>query len=119
VEVNAVCPDLARTDLVDQQEVQSFYAIGQPLSAFLKQQPPPPAPKIDFLPATTAGIKANFFEYLDAALQYVPTDPEAKDIRAKLASMESGNSAVNGLPLPTKLVITSCMGTNKTPVLLV
>jgi hypothetical protein len=60
-------------------KVQAGYK-GQPLSAFLKQPAPPAAPKIDFVPATTAGIKANFYEYLDAALQFVPTD-DNKDSR--------------------------------------
>ena len=58
-------------DMPNVEKVQAGYKV-QPLSAFLKQPAPPAAPKIDFLPATTAGIKANFFEYLDAALQFVP-----------------------------------------------
>src|SRR5256885_5940379 len=62
----------------------------QPLSAFLKHPAPPAAPKIDFVPATSAGIKANYFEYLDAALQYVPPAPDEKEIRAKLASIGIG-----------------------------
>jgi hypothetical protein len=76
-------------DMPNVEKVQAGYKV-QPLSAFLKQPAPPPAPKIDFLPATTAGIKGNFFEYLDAALQYVPPDPDSKDIRAKLASIGVG-----------------------------
>jgi hypothetical protein len=63
---------------------------AQPLSAFLKQPAPPAAPKIDFLPATTEGIKKNFYAYLDAALRFVPPSPEDKDIRAKLASIGIG-----------------------------
>jgi len=69
--------------------VQAGYK-AQPLSAYLKQPAPPPAPKIDFLPATTAGIKGNFFDYLDAALKFVPPAPEAKDIRDKLARIGVG-----------------------------
>ena len=61
-------------DMPNVEKVQAGYK-AQPLSAFLKQPAPPAAPKIDFLPATTAGIKENFFEYLDAALQFVPADP--------------------------------------------
>ncbi len=76
-------------DMPNVIKVQSGYKV-QPLSAFLKQPAPPTAPKIDFLPATTAGIKDNFFAYLDAALQFVPPDPESKDIRAKLASIGVG-----------------------------
>jgi len=70
-------------------KVQAGYK-ARPLSAFLKQPAPPAAPKIDFLPATTAGIKENFYAYLDAALQFVPLTPEDKEIRAKLASIGIG-----------------------------
>jgi hypothetical protein len=76
-------------DMPNVEKVQAGYKV-QPLSAFLKQDPPPPAPKIDFFPATTAGIKENFFEYLDAALQFIPPDPDSKEIRAKLASIGVG-----------------------------
>ena len=71
------------------EKVQAGYKT-QPLSAFLNQPAPPAAPKIDFLPATTAGIKANFYKYLDAALQFVPVTPENKEIRARLASIGIG-----------------------------
>ena len=76
-------------DMPNVEKVQSGYK-AQPLSAFLKQPAPAAAPKIDFVPATTAGIKANFFEYLDAALQYVPPTAEDKEIRAKLATIGVG-----------------------------
>ena len=64
------------------EKVQAGYKV-QPLSAFLKQPAPPAAPKIDFVPATTEGIKKNYFEYLDAALQFVPQSPDDKDVRAQ------------------------------------
>jgi len=76
-------------DMPNVERVQAGYK-AQPLSAFLKQPAPPAAPKIDFLPATTAGIKTNFYEYLDAALQLVPPSEEDKDIRARLASIGIG-----------------------------
>ena len=63
---------------------------GAAAFAFLKQPPPPAAPTIDFLPATTAGIKDNFFQYLDAALQFVPETARDKAIRAKLARIGVG-----------------------------
>ena len=43
-------------DMPNVEKVQAGYK-AQPLSAFLKQPAPPAAPKIDFVPATTAGIK--------------------------------------------------------------
>ena len=76
-------------DMPNVEKVQAGYK-AQPLSAFLKQPAPPAAPKIDFLPATTAGIKENFFQYLDAALQFVPVTDEDRAIRAKLASIGIG-----------------------------
>lgn len=76
-------------DISNVVKVQAGYK-AQPLSAFLKQPAPPAAPKINFVPATTAGIKQNFFEYLDAALQFVPETPRDKAIRAKLAKIGVG-----------------------------
>jgi hypothetical protein len=76
-------------DMPGVEKVQDGYK-AQPLSAFLKQPASTAAPKIDFLPATTAGIKANFYEYLDAALQFVPETPADKEIRARLATIGIG-----------------------------
>ena len=70
-------------------KVQAGYK-AQPLSAFMKQPAPPEAAKIDFLPATTKGIKENFYTYLDAALQLVPLTQENKAIRARLARIGVG-----------------------------
>jgi hypothetical protein len=71
------------------EKVQAGYKV-QPLSAFLEKPAPPPAPKIDFIPATTEGIKNNYYEYLDAALQFVPPSSEDKDVRARLATIGIG-----------------------------
>jgi hypothetical protein len=76
-------------DMPNVEKVQAGYK-AQPLSGFLKQPAPPAAPKVDFLPATTEGIKKNFYEYLDAALQFVPPTPEDKEVRAELASIGIG-----------------------------
>lgn len=76
-------------DMPNVEKIQAGYKV-QPLSAFLKQPAPPAAPKIDFLPATTAGIKENFFPYLDAALKFVPVMQEDKVIRERLASIGIG-----------------------------
>jgi hypothetical protein len=77
-------------DMPNVVKVQAGYK-AQPLSAFLKQPAPPAAPKVDFLPATTAGIQANYFQYLDAAIRFVPPAPEEKEIRAKLAKIGIGS----------------------------
>ena len=71
-------------DMPNVEKVQAGYKV-QPLSAFLRQPAPPAAPKVDFLPATSAGIKENFYGYLAFALQFVPPSAEDKEIRAKLA----------------------------------
>jgi hypothetical protein len=76
-------------DMPNVVTVQAGYK-AQPLSAFLKQPAPPAAPKIDFVPANSAGIKANFYEYLDAALQFVPPSAEDQDMRARLGSIGIG-----------------------------
>ena len=76
-------------DMPNVVKVQAGYK-AQPLSAFLKQPAPPAVPVPDFLPASTAGIKDNFFAYLDAALQYVPESEDDKALRARLASIGIG-----------------------------
>ena len=76
-------------DMPNVIKVQDGYK-AEPLSAFLKQPAPAAAPNIDFLPATTGGIKENFWSYLDAALEFVPTTDQNKDIHAKLASIGIG-----------------------------
>ncbi|MES2659087.1 MAG: DUF1254 domain-containing protein [Verrucomicrobiota bacterium] len=77
------------SDMPNVEKLQAKYQM-QPLSTYLKQPAPPAAAKIDFLPATTAGIKENFFPYLDAALRFVPETDDDKAIRAKLASIGIG-----------------------------
>ena len=79
-------------DMPNVIKVQAGYQV-QPLSAFLNQPAPPAAPKIDFVPANTKGIKENFFAYLDAALEFVPVTPQNKEIRDKLASAGIGPGA--------------------------
>ncbi|QDV14502.1 hypothetical protein CA51_44090 [Rosistilla oblonga] len=76
-------------DMPNVVKVQAGFKV-QPLSAFLNQPAPPAAPEIDFIPATTKGIKKNFYEYLDAALATVPETPENKPVREKLASIGIG-----------------------------
>ncbi|QDV25230.1 DUF1254 domain-containing protein [Aureliella helgolandensis] len=76
-------------DMPNVVKVQSGYK-AQPLSAFLKQPAPPAAPKIDFVPATTKGIKESFYEYLDAALEFVPETAENRAVRTRLATIGIG-----------------------------
>jgi hypothetical protein len=76
-------------DMPNVVKIQAGYK-AQPLSAFLGQPAPPAAPAIDFLPASTEGIKDNFYSYLDAALEFVPVTPETRELRDRLASIGIG-----------------------------
>ena len=76
-------------DMPNVEKIQAQYKV-EPLSSFLGEPAPAAAPKINFLPATSAGIKDNFWNYLGAALQYIPEADEDKDIRAKLAQIGIG-----------------------------
>lgn len=76
-------------DMPNVEKIQAQYKV-ELLSAFLGQPAPAAAPKADFLPATTAGIKDNFWNYLGAALEYLPEADEDKDMRARLAQIGIG-----------------------------
>jgi hypothetical protein len=76
-------------DLPNVIKVQDGYT-AQPLSAFLKQPAPPPAPAIDWPKIDKELIKTHFFEYLDFVLQFAPATPDEEAIRAKLASIGVG-----------------------------
>ena len=79
-------------DMPNVVKVQAGYQV-RPLSAYLNQPAPPAAPAIEFVPATTAGIKDKFFAYLDAALEFVPVTPEDEALRARLATIGIGPGA--------------------------
>jgi hypothetical protein len=76
-------------DMDNVKKVQAGYKL-QPLSAFLHQPAPPPAPPVTFPRVDKALAKSNFFEYLDFALQFAPPGPEEVAIRAKLARIGIG-----------------------------
>ena len=76
-------------DLDAVKKVQAGYKV-QPLSAYLKQPAPPPAPALDFPKIDKELVKKNFFEYLDFALQLAPAQPNEAEIRAKLARIGVG-----------------------------
>jgi len=77
-------------DIPNVVKVQAGYKV-QPLSAYLKQPAPPPAPAIDFPKIDKELVKTNFFQYLDFALQFAPAEANEKDIRAKLARIGVGS----------------------------
>ena len=76
-------------DMPNVIKVQEGYKV-RPLSAYLKQPAPPPAPAIDFPKIDKEMVKTGFFDYLDFALQFAPPGPEEQEIRAKLARIGVG-----------------------------
>ncbi len=76
-------------DMENVKQIQAGYKV-QPLSSYLRQPAPPPAPTVSFPKVDKELIKTNFFEYLDFALQFAPPGPEEQDIRAKLARIGIG-----------------------------
>jgi hypothetical protein len=80
---------LGPDDMPQVQKIQSGYKV-QPLSTYLHQPAPSPAPTIEFPKVDKESAKLNFFEYLDFALQFAPAGPEEKAIRAKLARIGIG-----------------------------
>ena len=76
-------------DMPNVVKVQSGCKV-KPLSVYLHQPAPAPAPAINFPKIDKELVKTNFFEYLDFALQFAPAAPEEKEIRAKLARIGIG-----------------------------
>jgi len=94
-------------DMPNVEKVQAGYK-AQPLSAYLKQPEPPAAPAIDFPKIDKELVKANFFDYLDFALQFAPAGPEERVIREKLTRIGVGPGKsfnFKDLPLTHKLEI--------------
>ncbi|HWN81811.1 MAG TPA: DUF1254 domain-containing protein [Candidatus Udaeobacter sp.] len=79
-------------DLENVVKVQSGY-LAQPLSGFLKQNPPAPAPAIQFMtPLTVAEERSSprFFEILNFALQFCPTHPSEEELMARFGRLGIG-----------------------------
>ena len=74
-------------DMPNVAKVQKGYT-AQPLSAYLKQPEPTPAPAIDW-PAFTGEepFKLQFPKYLAFLMQFCPQNPQDKDLRARMATI--------------------------------
>jgi hypothetical protein len=80
------------SDLDNVKKIQTGYQV-QPLSAYLNQPPPAPAPAIDFVPPLTPDqqkTSPQFFEILSFALRYAPALPSEKDLRARFETIGIG-----------------------------
>jgi hypothetical protein len=80
------------SDLDEVKKIQAGYRV-QPLSAFLNQPPPKPAPPIDFVPPLTSDQQKSspqFFEILNFALRFAPVLPDEQDLRARFATIGIG-----------------------------
>ena len=74
------------------KQIQDGYQ-AQPLSAFLNQPAPAPAPPIDFVPPLTAErekTSPQFFDILNFVLRFAPTLPAEQDLRARFATIGIG-----------------------------
>jgi len=79
-------------DIDNVKKVQAGYLV-QPLSAFLGQPAPSPAPAIDFIkPLTHDAEKTSleFFNILNFVLQFCPTDPSETELMARFAKVNVG-----------------------------
>jgi hypothetical protein len=79
-------------DLDNVKKVQAGYKV-QPLSAFLGQPAPKAAPVIDFIkPLTLEAQKTSlqFFNILNFTLQFCPTHPSEKELRARFSRIGVG-----------------------------
>ena len=79
-------------DLDNVKKVQAGYK-AQPLSAFLGQPAPQAAPAIDFVkPLTpdTQKTSLEFFNILNFALQFCPTNPSEEELMARFAKIGVG-----------------------------
>jgi hypothetical protein len=79
-------------DIENVKKVQAGYRV-QPLSAFLGEPAPPPAPAVDFpkpLTPEAQRTSADFFQILDFVLRFCPTHPTETELRARFGKIGIG-----------------------------
>ncbi len=80
------------SDIEEVKKIQAGYQVT-PLSVYLNQPPPEPAPAIDFVPPLTADqqrTSPQFFEILDFVLRFAPTLPAEQQLRDRFAGIGIG-----------------------------
>jgi len=83
---------LGPSDIDNVKKIQDGYQVA-PLSVYLNQPSPPPAPPIDFTPPLTPDqqkTSPQFFEILGFAMRFAPTLANEKDLRARFESIGIG-----------------------------
>lgn len=80
------------SDIDQVKKIQAGYQVA-PLSVFLNQPSPAPAPPIDFVPPLTRDqqkTSPQFFEILNFLLGFAPTPPSEQELRARFATIGIG-----------------------------
>jgi hypothetical protein len=83
---------LGPSDIDSVKKIQNGYQVT-PLSVYLNQPPPAPAPPIDFVPPLTPDqqkTSPQFFEILNFVLRFAPTLPAEKAMRDRFATIGIG-----------------------------
>ena len=83
---------LGPSDIDQVKKIQAGYQ-ATPLSVYLNQPAPPPAPPIDFVPPLTPEqerTSPQFFEILNFALRFAPALPDEQEMRARFATIGIG-----------------------------
>lgn len=83
---------LGPSDVDRVRKIQDGYRVT-PLSVFLNQPPPVPAPPIDFVPPLSRDqerTSPQFFEIMNFALRFAPTLPPEQELRARFATIGIG-----------------------------
>jgi hypothetical protein len=86
---------LGPSDIEEVKKIQAGYQVS-PLSVYLNQPSPAPAPAIDFVPPLTPEqqlTSPQFFEILNFALRFAPALPEEEPLRARFAKIGVGSDA--------------------------
>jgi hypothetical protein len=79
-------------DIENVKRVQAGYKV-EPLSAFLRNPAPPPAPAIDWMKPLSPEqerTSLDFFKELNFLFQFAPLDPSEKEVRARFAELGIG-----------------------------
>ena len=83
---------LGPSDLDSVKKIQNGYQVT-PLSVYLNQPAPPPAPPIDFVPPLTPDqqkTSPQFFEIMNFALRFAPVLPAEQAMRDRFATIGIG-----------------------------